>query len=47
MDHTRRFDAVAATRRRSGNGEAEVIQFTGFAPAVGAGADDAGNECSS
>ena len=34
MDHTRRFDRVAATRRRSGNGTgsaatAEVIPFTG------------------
>jgi DNA-binding NarL/FixJ family response regulator len=34
MDHTRRFDRVAATRRRSGNGNAagataEVIPFTG------------------
>jgi DNA-binding NarL/FixJ family response regulator len=27
MDHTRRFDRVAATRRR--NGSAEVIPFTG------------------
>jgi len=35
MDHTRRFDRVAATRRRNGNGDgaaaatAEVIPFTG------------------
>jgi DNA-binding NarL/FixJ family response regulator len=29
MDHTRRFDKVAATRRRNGNGGAEVIPFTG------------------
>ena len=35
MDHTRRFDRVAATRRRNGNangtatGTAEVIPFTG------------------
>ena len=35
MDHTRRFDRVAATRRRNGNGHAnggataEVIPFTG------------------
>ena len=33
MDHTRRFDRVAATRRRNGNGAAaataEVIPFTG------------------
>lgn len=31
MDHTRRFDKVAATRRRNGNGHgtAEVIPFTG------------------
>ena len=35
MDHTRRFDRVAATRRRNGNGNgngggtAEVIPFTG------------------
>ena len=31
MDHTRRFDRVAATRRRNGNGSggAEVIPFTG------------------
>jgi DNA-binding NarL/FixJ family response regulator len=35
MDHTRRFDRVAATRRRSGNGNgnggvtAEIIPFTG------------------
>jgi DNA-binding NarL/FixJ family response regulator len=31
MDHTRRFDKVAATRRRNsnGNGSAEVIPFTG------------------
>jgi DNA-binding NarL/FixJ family response regulator len=35
MDHTRRFDRVAATRRRHGNGNgsaagtAEVIPFTG------------------
>jgi len=33
MDHTRRFDQVAATRRRNGNGNggatAEVIPFTG------------------
>jgi DNA-binding NarL/FixJ family response regulator len=28
MDHTRRFDKVAATRRRTG-GSAEVIPFTG------------------
>jgi len=27
MDHTRRFDKVAATRRRTGNGGAEVIPF--------------------
>ena len=30
MDHTRRFDKVAATRRRSSGGKtAEVIPFTG------------------
>ena len=31
MDHTRRFDKVAATRRRNGggNGTAEVIPFNG------------------
>ena len=33
MDHTRRFDKAAATRRRTGNGNgtgsAEVIPFTG------------------
>ena len=31
MDHTRRFDKVAATRRRNGNGQstAEVIPFYG------------------
>jgi DNA-binding NarL/FixJ family response regulator len=35
MDHTRRFDRVAATRRRNGNGNgnggatADVIPFTG------------------
>ena len=29
MDHTRRFDKVAATRRRNGNGNAEVIPFNG------------------
>ena len=31
MDHTRRFDQVAATRRRNGtdNGTAEVIPFNG------------------
>ena len=32
MDHTRRFDKVAATRRRNGNGNSgdrEVIPFTG------------------
>jgi DNA-binding NarL/FixJ family response regulator len=35
MDHTRRFDRVASTRRRNGNGNrdrgttAEVIPFTG------------------
>jgi DNA-binding NarL/FixJ family response regulator len=28
MDHTRRFDSVAATRRRAGNGGADVIPFT-------------------
>lgn len=28
MDHTRRFDSVAATRRRAGNVGAEVIPFT-------------------
>jgi DNA-binding NarL/FixJ family response regulator len=29
MDHTRRFDRVAATRRRNGGGSGEVIPFTG------------------
>ena len=29
MDHTRRFDKVAATRRRNGGGSGEVIPFTG------------------
>jgi DNA-binding NarL/FixJ family response regulator len=29
MDHTRRFDKVAATRRRSGGTTGEVIPFTG------------------
>ena len=28
-DHSRRFDKVAATRRRSGGGSAEVIPLTG------------------
>jgi DNA-binding NarL/FixJ family response regulator len=29
VGHTRRFDKVAATRRRVGNGGGEVIPFTG------------------
>jgi DNA-binding NarL/FixJ family response regulator len=29
MDHTRRFDKVAATRRRNGAGDADAVPFNG------------------